>query len=231
MAAGELTKNGVFEREALGLGGGDILWADEGFGPRAAAALHEAYLDRPDTLTADGGTLGFGLMNLIASSRRLLVFDCCELHAEPGTLRVLREKDVALWTSTKLSPHQTGMSELLGTAALLGEMPESVAVIGIQPSVLDDYGGSLSPAVRARLGEAVALAAAVLAEWGLPHESRPADRPAAPLTADCLAVARYEAERPSEEDACRRGDDRFFMRMPDAAPAVGADRHSSEGRE
>lgn len=230
MAAEDLTKDRVFEREALVLGVGNILWADEGFGPRAAAAFHEAYLDRPDTLTADGGTLGFGLMNLISTSRRLLVFDCCELHEEPGTLRVLREQDVALWTSTKLSPHQTGMSELLGTAALLGEMPESVAVVGIQPAVLDDYGGSLSSSVRVRLEDAVALAADVLAEWGLPHEKRPAGLPAVPLTADCLGVARYEAERPTQEEACRCGDERFFTGIPDAVSAAARVLPSSGGR-
>ena len=36
MAAEDLTKDRVFEREALVLGVGNILWADEGFGPRAA---------------------------------------------------------------------------------------------------------------------------------------------------------------------------------------------------
>ena len=47
--------------EALVLGIGNVLWADEGFGVRAVEALHAACAF-PETVTLlDGGTLGLNL--------------------------------------------------------------------------------------------------------------------------------------------------------------------------
>lgn len=152
--------------EVLVLGIGNILWADEGFGPRCVEHFHRLYEDRPEVRVEDGGTLGFYLMNLITSARRILVFDCCDFHEEPGTMMVLRDDDVEPWLTTKISPHQTGFSELLATAALMGRAPESLVVVGVQPERLDDYGGSLSDTLRNLLDEAVELGRAEVARWG-----------------------------------------------------------------
>jgi len=44
--------------EALVLGIGNVLWADEGFGVRAVEALHDAYECPGGVLLLDGGTQG-----------------------------------------------------------------------------------------------------------------------------------------------------------------------------
>ncbi|WP_295480929.1 HyaD/HybD family hydrogenase maturation endopeptidase [uncultured Sutterella sp.] len=209
------------KRGVLVLGIGNILWADEGFGPRAAEALHQKYRTPEGVDVMDGGTLGSWLVNEICASRRLLVFDCCDLKAAPGTLRVLRRDEIRIWASTKISPHQTGFNDLLATAALMGEEPEDLAVVGVQPELLDDYGGSLTPTLRARVPEAVEAARTVLAEWGWSLEARPEGEKVEPLTFRILEMDAYEAGRPSEEEACRTGDERFLVRgggraVPDA---------------
>jgi len=105
---------------------------------------------------------------------------------------------------------------LLGLARVCGRFPEQITLIGVQPAVLDDLGGSLSPQVRARLDEAVELAVAELRAWGL--EPLPRAEPAAePLAADALAIAAYEAGRPSAHEACRIGDARFLNQTQGAA--------------
>lgn len=38
----------------------------------------------------DGGTLGGWLLDEILSTRRMLVFDCCDFKEKPGTLKVLK---------------------------------------------------------------------------------------------------------------------------------------------
>lgn len=119
--------------EVLVLGIGNILWADEGFGPRCVEHFHRLYEDRPEVRVEDGGTLGFYLMNLITSARRILVFDCCDFHEEPGTMMVLRDDDVEPWLTTKISPHQTGFSELLATAALMAAPPRAWSSWGFSP--------------------------------------------------------------------------------------------------
>ena len=93
----------------------------------------------------------------------------------PGTLRVFRDAEVPVWADTMMSLHQATFQELLSLARLRDRFPEKITLIGVQPDVLDDLGGSLSPAVRARLDEAVDLAVAELRAWGI--EAVPRDAP------------------------------------------------------
>ncbi len=88
----------------------------------------------------------------------------------------------------------------------------------MQPEVLDDLGGSLSPLVRARLDEAVELAVAELAAWGIAAQPRSAP-PDEPLGADragdgCLR----KRQRRSATEACRIGDARFLNQAHGAEP-------------
>ena len=111
------------------LGIGNILWADEGFGVRVVEAFNDKYaFTDPNNVIADGGTLGMYLYDRICRAEKLLIFDCCDFKGKPGELRVLRNDDVKLWTSTKISPHQTGMNDLLVAAAVRGAVPKEIAV-------------------------------------------------------------------------------------------------------
>ena len=56
--------------EALVLGIGNVLWADEGFGVRAVEALNAAYRFPAGVVLQDGGTLGLTLYEAVASARR-----------------------------------------------------------------------------------------------------------------------------------------------------------------
>ena len=64
--------------------------------------------------------------------------------------------------------------------------------------------------MRARLAEAVELAARQLSDWGFPGRERGADETVEPLNARSLALGDYESGRPSEEVACRIGDPRLL---------------------
>jgi len=198
--------------EALVLGIGNVLWADEGFGVRAVESLHAAYRFPESVTLLDGGTLGLNLYEYVASARRVLVFDAIDFHLPPGTLRVLRDAEVPAWGRTKLSPHQTGFNDVLALAQLNGREPETIVAIGVQPVELSDFGGSLTEPVRARLAEAVALAAGQLGAWGFAAVPRSPSEIVEPLNAASLALASYEAGRPSADDACRIGDARVLAR-------------------
>jgi hydrogenase maturation protease len=196
--------------EALALGIGNMLWADEGFGVRAVEALNAAYAFPPDVLLLDGGTLGLNLLEYVEASRRVLVFDAIDFGLPPGTLKVLRDDEVPRWGARKMSPHQNGFNDVLALAQLHGRSPDTVVAVGVQPVTLDDFGGSLTEPVRTRLAEAVELAARQLSDWGLPGRGRFVDEIVEPLNARSLALGDYESGRPSEEDACRIGDPRLL---------------------
>jgi hydrogenase maturation protease len=195
----------------LVLGIGNVLWADEGFGVRAVEALHQRYRLPAGVSLVDGGTQGMYLLEYVCSADRVLVFDAIDYKLAPGTLRVFRDSEVPVWADTMMSLHQATFQELLSLARLRGRFPSKITLIGVQPDVLDDLGGSLSPLVRARLDEAVALAVAELAAWGMAAAQREAP-PSEPLSPGALAMHDYEAGRPSETEACRIGDARFLAR-------------------
>ena len=198
--------------EALVLGIGNVLWADEGFGVRAVEALHAAYVFPSQVTLRDGGTLGLSLYEEIASARRVLVFDAIDFKLAPGTLKVLRDAEVPAWGRTRLSPHQNGFNDVLALAQLNGRTPERIVAIGVQPVELADFGGSLRDAVRARLPEVVALAAQELSAWGFAGTPRPPNAVFEPLNAASLALENYESGRPSTAEACRIGDPRVLAR-------------------
>ena len=184
--------------ETLVLGIGNLLWADEGFGVRAVEMLNDTYEFGPEVCVMDGGTQGIFLLPFVRSARRLLIFDAVDFGLEPGTLRLVRGDDVPRFMGVrKMSMHQAGFQEVLSTAALSGDLPGEIVLIGVQPELLDDYGGSLRPAVRAQVGNAVDAAIKVLADWGIP-----AARRSTPLAASdrvgpgALDIHDYEAGRP-----------------------------------
>lgn len=204
----------------LVLGIGNVLWADEGFGVRCVEALHQRYHLPPEVQLVDGGTQGMYLLDYVCSNTHVLVLDAIDYKLEPGTLAVFRDAEVPVWADTKLSLHQATFQELLSLARLRDRFPEKITIIGVQPAELEDLGGSLSPLVRARVDEALALAVAELAAWGVQAQAR-AEAPAEELGPGAVAIDLYEAERPSADAACRIGDDRFLNTvLPEGSPAA-----------
>jgi len=186
--------------DTLILGIGNILWADEGFGIRAIEALHAQYAFSNDVRLMDGGTQGIFLLPWVRNARRLLIFDAIDFGLPPATLKLIRDDDVPRFMGVKkMSMHQTGFQEVLFSAELAGEMPDDIALVGVQPELLDDYGGSLRDSVKAQLEPAISMACNVLAEWGVTAVAREE----APSSSDlvgpgALDIHDYEHGRPSD---------------------------------
>lgn len=154
--------------DTLILGIGNVLWADEGFGIRAVEALHARYSFPDNVRVIDGGTQGIFLLPWVRDAKRLLIFDAVDFDLPPATLKLIRGDDVPRFMGAKkMSMHQTGFQEVLSSADLAGDLPEELALIGVQPELLDDYGGSLRDSVRKMVPAAIALALDVLKEWGV----------------------------------------------------------------
>lgn len=196
--------------DTLVLGVGNILWADEGFGVRALERLATRIRLPVGVRLLDGGTQGLALIPDIAASRRLLLFDAVDFREKPGTLALVRDDAIARFVGAHaVSLHQTGVSDVLALARLSGWAPVAVTLIGVQPAVLEDYGGSLSDVVRDRLEAAVRMACIELAAWGFAVATA-AEPVTDDLIAPALTMAAYEAGRPSADTACRIGDERVL---------------------
>ena len=104
--------------DTLVLGIGNVLWADEGFGIRAAELLNARYCLPPEVRVMDGGTQGIFLLPWVRSAKRLLMFDAVDFGLEPGTLQLVRDEDVPCFMGAKkVSMHQAGFQEVLSSAA------------------------------------------------------------------------------------------------------------------
>ena len=212
--------------EVLVLGIGNLLWADEGFGVRAVEAFNEQYAAPTNVTLMDGGTQGIYLVPHLQAADVLIVFDAIDYGLPPGTLKVVHDRDVPKFMGArKMSLHQTGFQEVLAMAELLGHYPERILLIGVQPAELEDYGGSLRPAVKAQLQPALEIAVRYLHDLGIAVSQRPSPLDASErLAAESLDMQCYEAQRPTDADACRLGDARVLASPDicfDPKPVVG----------
>ncbi len=184
--------------ETLILGIGNILWADEGYGIRAVETLNARFRFGETTRVMDGGTQGIFLLPWVRSATQLLIFDAVDFGLEPGTLKVIRNDDVPRFMGAKkVSMHQAGFQEVLSSAELSGQFPDRIALIGVQPELLDDYGGSLTDCVRAQIDPAVAMGIEVLNEWGVEMTTREEPTASTELIGpDALDISDYESGRP-----------------------------------
>jgi hydrogenase maturation protease len=187
---------GAFDTLVLGIG--NLLYADEGFGIRAVEALHARYRFPDGVRVMDGGTQGIFLLPWVCSARRLLIFDAVDFGMAPATLKLVRGDDVPCFMGAKkVSMHQAGFQEVLSSADLTGSLPAELVLVGVQPQVLNDYGGSLTSGVRGRIDEAVELACEVLREWGIEPVRR--DKPVSGsehIGPVALDMREYELGRP-----------------------------------
>jgi hydrogenase maturation protease len=197
--------------KVLVLGIGNLLWADEGFGVRVVEALQRNYEFSPEVSLMDGGTQGLALIPYVQQADTLVIADAVDFHEAPGTLVEVHDAEVPAYLSYgKMSLHQVSFQEVLALSQLMGASPARLCLIGVQPEQLDDYGGSLSATVKAQIEPAVSRIVAYLGSLGIETRARTSDGQAS----SALDMERYEAQRPSAEEACRVGDARF---LPDSS--------------
>jgi len=155
------------------LGIGNLLCADEGFGVRAVQELHRQWRFPEQVTLLDGGTQGVKLLPHMQSAQLMIVFDAMDCGLAPGAVRVLANEQVPRFLgANKLSLHQTGFQEVLALAALTGNYPDELVLIGVQPADIRDYGGPLRAVVKARIPTALAIALSRLRRWGCMAEAR-----------------------------------------------------------
>lgn len=197
------------KQHVLILGIGNVLWADEGFGVRCVETLAEQWRFDENVQILDGGTQGLYLLPFLEDADILVVFDAVDYGLEPGKIKIVEGDEVPRFMGAKkMSLHQTGFQDVIATAQLMGYCPETLILIGCQPVELEDYGGGLREIVAARIAPAINIALEKLGALGI-HATR--GRGDNRLLADkSILRSAYEDGRPSAEEACRTGDERFF---------------------
>lgn len=153
------------------LGLGNILLRDEGVGVLVVQRLQERYEFPRGVEVLDGGTLGLDILPHIEDAAQVVVVDAVEMGAEPGTTARFEGKEIPEFLSLKVSPHQTGLVDLLAVARLRDLYPERLVLWGVQPDVIE-AGLELSPRVAEQVDVLVDKVIGELSEWGIESAER-----------------------------------------------------------
>jgi hydrogenase maturation protease len=144
-------------RRVVVLSIGNLLRADDGLGGYALAELRRRVPEGESLAYVDGGVIGLELFTYVEGCDALIVLDAIDARRPPGTLIRLEGPQVPVGLDTKLSMHQAGLRDLLATLQLLGRMPQTVVLLGLQPATIG-WGAEPSELIRAHLPELVAAA-------------------------------------------------------------------------
>ncbi|MDY6843010.1 MAG: hydrogenase maturation protease [Thermodesulfobacteriota bacterium] len=139
----------------LVLGVGNLLLSDEGVGVHIAQKL--LTMDLPTEVEViEGGTDGFGLINIISEADHVVVVDAVRGGGSPGSIYRFGIQDIRDSSHFfKTSFHQVGILEIVSLSGLLGRVPETT-VIGIEPKSVT-VGMDLSPEIQGRVSRIIEL--------------------------------------------------------------------------
>lgn len=143
-------------KKIIVLGVGNLLLTDEGIGVRAVEQFERQYRLPPEVQVIDGGTAGMEMLETLENLDHLIIVDCARFNRPPGSVFVLHGEEVPNFFKIKISPHQIGISDVLGSLIFVGRAPKDLSLIGIQP-VLIETGMELTPEVEATIPEVVRL--------------------------------------------------------------------------
>ena len=157
----------------LVLGVGNLLWSDEGVGPRLITLLQQRGRTGGAELV-DGGTQGLYLLPLLTGFEQVVLLDAVDLGRPPGEIVVLEDDGIsALGQGRPLSLHQTNLHDLLASAALIGWSPRCLRLVGIQAADTEAWGQPLTETVEAALPRAAEMIEVMLAHMASRYSPDP----------------------------------------------------------
>lgn len=136
------------------LGIGNLLLSDESFGVHVIAYLEKHY-NFPETITLmDGGTAGIFMAPFLEEHDPIFVVDVVNLKdAEPGKMFTFTAEDTKDGSlTTRMSPHQLGILEMLDICKFRGVEPEVVEFFCVIPKSMET-GLELSDVVAPKVAE------------------------------------------------------------------------------
>lgn len=144
-------------------GVGNVLRADDGFGPAVIRALESIRLPWA-VKVVDVGIGGIGLVHeLMNGYDALIIVDAVDRQGPPGTLYVLEPNVPDVWQASfeerqalATDTHQAVPGSALVLARAVGALPPRIRIVGCQPGEVDELSLELTPPVRHALPAAIA---------------------------------------------------------------------------
>jgi len=153
-------------KNVLVLGLGNTLLADDGVGVHVARRVGLDPATPSWVRAVDGGTMGFRLTSILCGCLDVLIIDAADFSASPGTIRLLDEETLGdhVTRTRRTSAHEAGLADLLSLIRVEDFLLRHLAVLAIQPSIID-WGETLSGPVEKAIGPACAMVTKTAIEW------------------------------------------------------------------
>lgn len=127
------------------IGIGNPMMGDDGIGPRLISELQGSDLG-VDLI--DMGTGGMQLVHVLAGYGSVIIIDSADMNLSPGESRVFSPEEVVSLKETRAySLHDWDLMRSIDISRELGEAPERILILAVQPGSLDMREG-LSPEVE-----------------------------------------------------------------------------------
>jgi len=153
----------------LVLGIGNLLLSDEGVGVKAVEELENRYDCSDAVEIVDGGTSGSELLPYFDDRSHILIIDAVKTGNQPGT--IVRIENPPAFFQKKISPHQIGLADVLGLAAITDNLPRNITLFGIEPKELST-GLDLSTEVSRNLSRLVDMVVEELKSIGVKVQAK-----------------------------------------------------------
>jgi hydrogenase maturation protease len=150
------------------LGLGNLIRSDDGIGLYALTQLEQDRRLPVDVRVVEGGTKGLELVPYICDACRLLVLDAVDVGTTPGAVTRIIGKEVCS-LSGSASVHELALADLLNALRIMGQEPEEVVLLGVQPQNTE-LGTVLSAPVQQALPTLVETALCELSRWSRSDE-------------------------------------------------------------
>ncbi len=150
------------------LGIGNTLRKDDGVGIVLVESLERELVDHPSIAFETMQTGGIDILGSIEGFDLAIIIDAAFMNAEPGEARWLpvgkSDKSIRLYSST----HSVGVLETIQMARTIEnlDMPEKIAVLGIQAKETKGFGENLTSEVAAGAKTAFGMVVKKLKEYG-----------------------------------------------------------------
>jgi hydrogenase maturation protease len=118
----------------LVLGVGNVLLGDDGVGPELLREVCALYAGAGEVECIDGGTQGLALLGYMTGRKALVILDAFAGGRNAGDVSVLEGDEILSCSNPRsTTAHEGNAAELLSAAKLLGDLPERVFLVGIEP--------------------------------------------------------------------------------------------------
>ncbi len=135
------------------IGVGNDLMGDDAIGPHIVRELIKRKVLPEEVLLIDEGRGGMRLVHHIKDIDRVIIIDAADIGKDPGEYVVFRPEEVeSIKDLSGTNIHEWDLLKMLELSKMLGECPEEVLILAIQPKDLK-LGEEISTELLERVGE------------------------------------------------------------------------------